>query len=83
MATFRTFVLGIAGFLLFGILSAWVLKSVKLDDTEKKRAEARMKNLAELRKSDGETLNSEKYIWIDKTKGTVRLPIDRADCPRG
>src|SRR5437879_4013408 len=75
---FRTFVVTIAGFLLFGVLTAWVLKSIKIEDIDVKRGEDRAKNLTELRKADDEVLNSDNYVWIDKSKGVVRLPLKRA-----
>src|SRR2546425_11303327 len=77
-SVFWTFWWTIAGFLIFGVLTAFVLKAIPVVDPEAKRAEARMKNLQELRKSDAEILSSDKYAWADKSKGIMRLPISRA-----
>lgn len=40
------------------------------------RAKERAEKLAEVRKDAAEALNS--FGWQDKTKGLVRLPVDRA-----
>src|SRR5260370_33494188 len=40
------------------------------------RAEARAKKLKDARDEDAKALTT--YAWVDKNKGTVRLPIDRA-----
>jgi hypothetical protein len=42
------------------------------------RAAARKKALAELRASNADVLDNPNYVWQDKTKGIVRLPIVRA-----
>jgi len=41
-----------------------------------KRADERRKNIAELRQSNAEVLNS--YAWADQAKGIVRVPVDHA-----
>jgi hypothetical protein len=46
------------------------------DNYEQMRAEARAKKLKDARDEETKTLTS--YAWVDKNKGTVRLPIDRA-----
>ncbi len=43
---------------------------------EEMRAEVRLKNLAELRAANEEQLTT--YGWVDKAKGVVRIPIERA-----
>ena len=46
------------------------------DNYEKMRAENRAKKLKDARDEETKALSG--YAWVDKTKGTVRLPIDRA-----
>ena len=41
-----------------------------------KRAEERRKNIAELKQSNAEVLNT--YAWLDQPKGIVRVPVDQA-----
>jgi hypothetical protein len=64
-------------FLLFGLLVAAVIgPSVRSSDYEQKRAANRQTKLQALREQDTAALTS--YAWVDKTKGTVRIPIERA-----
>lgn len=64
-------------FALFGVLVLAVFGPLpRRDSYEKQRADERMKKLADLQAEDAKALNS--YAWIDKNKGTVRLPIERA-----
>jgi hypothetical protein len=63
--------------LLFACLS-WYLAMQRqpLAPTDKERQEQRVKNLADLTAENQKTLTS--YRWIDKEKGIVGIPIDRA-----
>src|SRR5947207_9635505 len=64
-------------FALFGVIGVVVIGPTPRGDSyEKMRAEARAKKLKDARVEDSKALTS--YAWIDKNKGTVRLPIDRA-----
>jgi hypothetical protein len=64
-------------FVLFGaIVLAIIGPSPRGNDYEQKRAEAREKKLKDLREEDAKALTT--YSWIDKTKGSVRIPIERA-----
>ena len=66
--------------LLFGLFGAMVLAIVgpapRSDTYEKMRTENRLKKLKDARDEDAKALGG--YAWIDKNKGTVRLPIERA-----
>lgn len=66
--------------LLLGVFGAIAVAIVgpapRVDSYEQRRAEDRMKKLKDLRGEDLKTLTA--YAWIDKNKGTVRLPIERA-----
>jgi hypothetical protein len=66
--------------LLFAVFGAMVVAiigpSPRGNTYEKQRAEAREKKLKDARDEDAKALTS--YAWIDKNKGTVRLPIERA-----
>ena len=46
------------------------------DNYEQTRAKKRFDILKQAREEDAKALNG--YAWIDKAKGTVRIPIDRA-----
>jgi hypothetical protein len=64
-------------FLLFGFLVAAVIgPSMRGSDYEQKRAATRQAKLQALREQDAAALTS--YAWVDKAKGTVRIPIERA-----
>lgn len=64
-------------FFLFGaIVLAIIGPASRGDSYEKMRAENRMKKLKDARDEDSKALAA--YAWIDKNKGTVRLPIERA-----
>jgi hypothetical protein len=72
-----TIVIGLVILLLFGglaILLNWQGQSIP--DAEEAKAEVRLKNLADLN-ADNERILTQ-YRWIDKSKGVVGLPIDRA-----
>jgi len=64
-------------FLLFGgIVLALVGPSPRRDDYEAGRATKRFENLKKLRADDHAALTN--YAYVDKAKGTARIPIDRA-----
>ena len=76
-APFSTWVGVVLLFALFGVIVVAVIGPTPRGNSyEKMRAEARMKKLKDARDEDGKALSG--YAWIDKNKGTVRLPIDRA-----
>jgi hypothetical protein len=70
-------VTGLLMLLVFGglaILLNWQGQSIP--DVEEVKAEARLKTLADLNADNQRILTQ--YRWIDKTKGVVGIPIDRA-----
>jgi hypothetical protein len=76
-APFSTWVGVVLLFALFGaIVVAVIGPTPRGDNYEQMRADARAKKLKDAREEDSKALTS--YAWIDKNKGTVRLPIDRA-----
>src|SRR5437016_12162908 len=76
-APFSTWVGVVLLFVLFGaIVVAVIGPSPRGDSYEKMRAETRAKKLKEARDEESKALTT--YAWVDKNKGTVRLPIDRA-----
>jgi len=61
----------------FGAITVAIIGPAPRGDSyEQQRAQARMKKLKDLRDEDLKALTA--YAWIDKNKGTVRLPIERA-----
>jgi hypothetical protein len=76
-APFSTWV-GVVGlFFLFGIIVLALVGPAPRSDTyEQERAKKRIDNLKAARDADAKELGS--YGWIDKNKGVVRVPIDRA-----
>ena len=76
-APFSTWVGVVLLFALFGaIVVAVIGPAPRGDNYEQMRAEARAKKLKDARDEESKALTS--YAWIDKNKGTVRLPIERA-----
>src|SRR5204862_6756613 len=76
-APFSTWVGVVLLFALFGaIVVAVIGPTPRGDSYEKMRAEARAKKPKDAREEDSKALTSN--AWIDKNKGTVRLPIGRA-----
>jgi hypothetical protein len=76
-APFSTWVGVVLLFALFGVIVVAVIGPTPRGDSyEQMRAEARAKKLKDAREEDSKALTN--YAWIDKNKGTVRLPIDRA-----
>jgi hypothetical protein len=64
-------------FALFGVIVLAVVGPTSRGaDYEQKRAKAREEKLKTLREADAKQLTT--YGWIDKNKGVVRLPIERA-----
>lgn len=55
----------------------WAMKHYTTpEDLTAARAAERAKNLTELRSAEQQAMDT--YDWVDKTKGVVRLPIERA-----
>jgi hypothetical protein len=76
-APFSTWLGVVLLFVLFGaIVVAVIGPAPRGDSYEKMRAETRAKKLKDARDEEIKALSS--YAWVDKNKGTVRLPIDRA-----
>src|SRR5438874_10708317 len=64
-------------FILFGLVVAVLIgASPRGNNYEEKRAKAREAKLKTAREEATKDLNS--YSWVDKSKGVVRIPIDRA-----
>lgn len=64
-------------FTLFGAIAVAIIGPGPRGDTyEQTRAKVREEKLKKARDEDAQALAT--YAWIDKNKGTVRLPIDRA-----
>ena len=63
--------------LLFVGLAAFVISQREnIPTVDEQTAEVRLKNLAELNAENQKFLTQ--YHWVDKTKGVVGIPIDRA-----
>src|ERR1700730_3412614 len=63
--------------ILFGALAVAIIGPAPRGDTyEQQRAQNREKKLKDLRDEDTKALTG--YAWIDKNKGSVRIPIERA-----
>jgi hypothetical protein len=68
---------GLVVILLFGGLALFLIaQGQSIPDAEQVRAEERMKNLADLNAANQKVLTE--YHWVDKSKGIVGIPIDRA-----
>src|ERR1700751_1523183 len=64
-------------FALFGVIVLAVIgPSPRGSNYEETRAKKRLENLKTSREDADKALNT--YAWIDKNKGTVRIPISRA-----
>ena len=64
-------------FVVFGLFVAVIISAMpRGDDYEARRAKTRIEKLNQARKESAETLSS--YGWVDKNKGIVHVPIDRA-----
>src|ERR1700745_2935463 len=76
-APFSTWVGVVLLFALFGVMVVAVSGPGPRGGTyERIRAAERVKKLKDARDEDAKALTS--YAWVDKNKGTVRLPIERA-----
>src|SRR6266513_644834 len=76
-APFSTWIGVVLLFVLFGAIAVAVIGPAPRGDSyEKMRAETRAKKLKDARDEDTKALTG--YTWVDKNKGTVRLPIERA-----
>src|SRR5438105_8881890 len=74
---FSTWVGVVLLFALFGVIVVAVIGPSPRGETyERMRAAERVKKLKDVRDEEAKALTS--YAWVDKSKGTVRLPIDRA-----
>src|SRR5262245_61045467 len=76
-APFSTWLGVVLLLLVFGAIAVAIIGPAPRGDTyEQKRAQDRAKKLKDLRDEDAKALTT--YAWIDKSKGTVRVPIERA-----
>ena len=74
---FGTWVGVVLLFVVFGFFVWVVIGAMSRGDTyEETRAKARMEKLEQLHKDATAALTS--YAWLDKNKGTVRIPIEQA-----
>jgi hypothetical protein len=68
---------GLVMILLFGGLAFFLTaQGQSIQNVEQVHAEARLKNLADLDADNQKILTQ--YHWVDKSKGVVGIPIDRA-----
>jgi hypothetical protein len=68
---------GVVMILLFvGLVALLVIQRGQVQTYDEARKEQRLKNLAELNAENEKILTQ--YHWIDKAKGVVGIPIDRA-----
>lgn len=72
------FVLGLLMIALFVGVNQWLVggSTANTEPEEAARNELRIKNLAELRAENEKHLSG--YAWIDRSKGSVQIPIDVA-----
>jgi uncharacterized protein (DUF58 family) len=76
-APFSTWLGVVLLFALFGVIVLAVIGPARRgNDYEEARAKKRMENLKTAREDAEKALNT--YAWIDKNKGVVRIPIERA-----
>ena len=76
-APFSTWLGVVLLFVLFGIIALAVIgPSPRGNDYEQSRAKKRIDTLKSLREADQKALAG--YGWVDKNKGVVHIPIDRA-----
>ncbi len=62
--------------LLFGLCARLLLLALPVRDEDHDRREERLKVYAELQAENAQKLGT--YAWIDRDKGLVQIPIDRA-----
>lgn len=70
------FIGAVGTLLILGGLTWFILERTRPPGVDVARAQLRAKTLAELRAENHAALTA--YGWVDKTKGIVRLPIERA-----
>lgn len=76
-APFSTWLGVVLLLLVFGAIAVAIIGPAPRGDTyEQQRAQDRAKKLKDLHDEDAKALTT--YAWIDKNKGTVRVPIERA-----
>lgn len=76
-APFSTWLGVVLLMILFGVMAVAIIGPAPRGDTyEQQRAQNREKKLKDLRDEDAKALTT--YAWVDKNKGTVRIPIERA-----
>jgi hypothetical protein len=72
-----TVITGLVMVLLFGGFSLFLVsQGQSISNVEELHAQTRLKNLADLNSENQKILTQ--YRWVDKTKGVVGIPIDRA-----
>ena len=76
-APFSTWLGVVLLFALFGVIVLAIIGPMpRGSDYEETRAKKRMENLKTAQEDAEKALNT--YAWVDKNKGVVRIPIDRA-----
>ena len=72
-----TVITGLVMVLLFGAFALFLVsQGQSIPNVEELHAQTRLKNLADLNSENQKVLTQ--YRWVDKTKGVVGIPIDRA-----
>ncbi|CAN5404723.1 hypothetical protein BH09VER1_BH09VER1_09480 [soil metagenome] len=71
-----TVVAAIVLLLFFGLCARLLLLAVPVADEDGGRREERLKAYADLQAENARKLGS--YAWIDREKGIVQIPLDRA-----
>jgi hypothetical protein len=72
-----TVITGLVMVLLFGGFALFLVsQGQSIPNVEELHAQTRLKNLADLNSENQKILTQ--YRWVDKTKGVVGIPIDRA-----
>jgi hypothetical protein len=72
-----TVITGLVMVLLFGGFALFLVsQGQSISNVEELHAQTRLKNLADLNSENQKILTQ--YRWVDKTKGVVGIPIDRA-----
>ena len=75
--SFLAILTGAVMVLLFCALAAFlILQRQAIPSHDDAQKEARLKNLSELNAANEKILSE--YRWVDKAKGTIGIPIDRA-----
>jgi len=70
-------IIGLVMVLLFcGFVFFLVSQGQSVPNVEQVQAQVRLKNLADLNSENEKILT--KYHWVDKSKGVVGIPVDRA-----